>query len=202
MPGRPGAIPIPRFHVNPSLSHPSPSTLFRSAAVQCNLIGNSWEECRRGSPAASPYLFPVKAAARRLPRGTGNISGSQLALPPAPVLRAGFPIKHTLFIPGGALATAFCAASPFTSPHCWGCTAAFLGTTASPLRGAFWEDRGLLPEEGSPAGLPDPGLQQPNRETQSAGWVRSAGSRLQMQCTPKLFLPLLHDPSSLLTLHL
>lgn len=102
MPGRPGAIPIPRFHVNPSLSHPSPSTLSRSAAVRCNLIGNSWEEGRRGSPAASPYLFPLRAAARRLPRGTGNISGSQLALPLAPVLRAGFPVKNTLLIPGGS----------------------------------------------------------------------------------------------------
>lgn len=38
--------------------------------------------------ADSPYLFNLKAVARRLPRGAGNISGSQMALPPAPLLRA------------------------------------------------------------------------------------------------------------------
>lgn len=40
--------------------------------------------------AESPYLFNLKAVARRMPRGAGNISGSQMALPPAPVLRADF----------------------------------------------------------------------------------------------------------------
>lgn len=38
--------------------------------------------------AESPYLFNLKAVARRLLGGAGNISGSQMALPPAPVLRA------------------------------------------------------------------------------------------------------------------
>lgn len=114
-----------------------------------------------GLASSISIFISSKSSSEEVAEGNGEHFRLSAGSAPAPVLRAGFPIKHTLFIPGGALATAFCTAFPFTSPHCCGCTAAFLGTTASPLRGAFWEDRGLLPEEGSPAGLPAQGCSSP-----------------------------------------
>lgn len=156
-----------------------------------------------GLASSISIFISCKSSSEEVAEGNGEHFRLSAGSAPCPCFKSRIPNQaYPLYPRGSPRHRVLRAASPFTSPHCWGCTAAFLGTTASPLRGAFWEDRGLLPEEGSPAGLPDPGLQQPNRETQSAGWVRSAGSRLQMQCTPKLFLPLLHDPSSLLTLHL
>lgn len=75
------------------LTHPFPhGTLWAPVSLGCSLVRSKqefWgEENRWGLTAESPYLFNLKAVARRLPRGAGNISGSQMALPPAPVLRA------------------------------------------------------------------------------------------------------------------
>lgn len=119
------------------LTHPFPRTGPPApVSLGCGLVPPH-REFGGGGPlrfASSISIFiSFKSRARRLPGGAGNISGCRMALPPAPVLRAGFPAKHTLFIPGGALTAPFCTASPF---H----IALAVGTCCCiPLAGVFGE---------------------------------------------------------------
>lgn len=64
---------------------------------------------------------------------------------PCPCFKSGFPIKHSWFIPGGALAAPFCAASPFhIALVVRGCADDLHGHETS-FAGALGEGRGLLP---------------------------------------------------------
>lgn len=122
--------------------------------------------------AEPPYLFNLKAVARRLPGGAGNISGSQMALPPAPVLRAdsqssipslsqGEPsLLHSApLLPSILHSLSGDVLPPFTA------------TKPSPLQGALGEGRGLLPGERVSSGAlsPSPPLAVPIPERQLPG---------------------------------
>lgn len=98
--------------------------------------------------AESPYLFNLKAVARRLPGGAGNISGSQMALPPAPVLRA----DSQSSIPGLSQGEPLLLHSALLLPSILHSLSGdvllpFAGMKPSSLQGALGEGRGLLPEE-------------------------------------------------------
>jgi len=135
-----------------------------------------------------------------------------MALPPAPCFKSRFPIKHTRFIPGGARAAPFCAASPFhIALVVRGCAAAFHSTKPSPLQGALGEGRGLLPGNGLAAGLllpllpptaPIPGQQLPGRGNTERRAGQAYAECIVNTIHLKVMFPGLYDPSFFLALHL
>lgn len=123
--------------------------------------------------AEAPYLFNLKAVARRLPGGAGNISGSQMALPPAPVLRADSQSSIPSLSQGepSLLHSALLLPSILHSLS-GGVLLPFTGKKPSPLQGTLGEGRGLLPGEwvssgalapSPPLAVPIPGQQLPGR---------------------------------------
>lgn len=133
--------------------------------------------------AESPYLFNLKAVARRLPGRAGNISGSQMALPPAPVLRA----DSQSSIPGlsqgepSLLHSALLLPSILHSLSGDVLLPSFHGHETFPLEGGSQGGKGAAPGEWVTMGLllhvlpPQPSTQgssHPAGETQNAEQVR------------------------------
>lgn len=130
--------------------------------------------------AESPYLFNLKAVARRLPGGAGNISGSQMALPPAPVLRADSQSSIPGLSQGGALAAPFCFSLPYCT-RCQGMCRCLSGArNLLPCRGLSGREGGFCRWNGLAVGFllrllppqpPSQGDSYPAGETQSTEQV-------------------------------